>query len=155
VLKTENLNMHVYIIILFEKKRIRQVTESKAQEYINEMVSSRGYVLKYHSIMAQNDFETLQAANGMIRAAYLKERSLSRKTKELIFIATLVVLKAPDAQIKGHINVALDVGASPEEILEAIEITLPEAGVVAFQSGVEVWAEAVDADRLEPTIEPQ
>jgi len=42
---------------------------------------------------------------------------------------------------------------SATEILEALEITLPEAGVVAFQAGFEVWCEAVGAEPLEPSAE--
>jgi 4-carboxymuconolactone decarboxylase len=48
--------------------------------------------------------------------------------------------------------VALAEGASAQEVLEAIEITLPEAGIVAFQDGFEAWREVVDADGLEPTV---
>jgi 4-carboxymuconolactone decarboxylase len=39
------------------------------------------------------------------------------------------------------------------EILEAIEIALPEAGVVAFQHGFDAWAEVVGADGIEPRVE--
>lgn len=37
------------------------------------------------------------------------------------------------------------------EILEAIEIALPEAGVVAFQHGFEAWCAATDATGIEPS----
>lgn len=47
---------------------------------------------------------------------------------------------------------ALDLGLTPEEILEAIEIALPEAGVVAFQTGFEAWCEVVGADGIESTV---
>lgn len=124
----------------------------KAQDYINSIVEKRGYVLKYHKILAKNDFEVMEAANTVVNAAYLKQRTLSKKTKELIFVASLVVSRAPKPQIQSHIQVGLDLGLSPQELLEAIEIALPEAGIVAFQVGVEAWAEVVDAELLEPTI---
>ena len=41
------------------------------QEYIDDMVSKRGYVLDYHKVMAKQDFPVLQAANGFVSAAYL------------------------------------------------------------------------------------
>ena len=47
---------------------------------------------------------------------------------------------------------ALDLGVTASEILEAIEIALPQAGIVAFQAGVEAWREVVDAELLEPTV---
>lgn len=125
---------------------------SDAQEYIDTMAQERGYVLDYHKVMAAADFEVLQAANSMVSAAYLKERSLDRRTKELLFVLSLTVLKAPLPQICSHIRVALDLGVTPQEILEAIEIALPEAGIVAFQHGIEAWQSVVNIDPLEPTV---
>lgn len=126
---------------------------SEAQQYIDDMIAKRGYVLDYHKIMAQNDFTVLQAANRLVNAAYLEDRLLDRKVKELICIVSLIVARAPKGHIQSHIRVGLDYGLSPQEILEAIEISLPEAGIVAFQSGVEAWAEVVDAERLEPRVQ--
>ncbi|EPR76227.1 4-carboxymuconolactone decarboxylase [Leifsonia rubra CMS 76R] len=116
------------------------------------MVRERGYVLDYHKIMAKHDFPVLMAANDLVGAAYLKQRTLPRRTKELIFIVSLTVMRASKAHIQSHIRVALDLGVTPQEILEAIEISMPEAGVVAFQVGFEAWAEVVGAEGLEPTV---
>lgn len=128
-------------------------TQEEKQAYIDEMVRKRGYVLDYHKVMAAHDFEVLQAANGLVSAAYLEERRLDRKTKELIFIATLTAMRASKGHIQSHIRVALDLGLSKEEILEAIEITLPEAGVVPFQDGFAAWHEVTGAEGLEPSVE--
>ena len=127
-------------------------TEAQAQAYIDEMARQRGYVLDYHKVMARQDFDVLRAANGLIDAVYLKERRLDRRTKELLFIATLTVMRAGKGHIQSHIRVALDLGVTAEEILEAIEIALPEAGVVAFQAGFDAWREVVGAAGLEPTV---
>lgn len=123
------------------------------QEYIDDMAHKRGYVLDYHKVMAKQDFEVLQAANGLVSAAYLDQRTLDRKTKELIFIVSLTVMRASKGHIQSHIRVALDLGVTPTEILEAIEISLPEAGIVAFQAGFEAWREVVQADGLEPSVQ--
>ncbi len=125
---------------------------SEVQEYIDDMARTRGYVLDYHKVMAKYDFEVLQAANNLVNKAYLEPRLLDRKTKELIFIVSLTVMRASKGHIQSHIRVALDIGLTPEEILEAIEIALPEAGVVAFQAGFEAWRECVGATGLEPRV---
>jgi 4-carboxymuconolactone decarboxylase len=122
-----------------------------AQTYIDDMVARRGYVLDYHRVMAAADFPVLQAANQLVDAAYLTQRTLDRKTKELLFILSLTVMRAPLPQLRSHIQVGLDLGLTPQEILEAIEISLPEAGVVAFQHGVEAWQDVVQTVPLEPT----
>jgi 4-carboxymuconolactone decarboxylase len=128
-------------------------TQEEKQAYVDQMAEKRGYVLDYHKVMAEQDFEVLQAANGLIEAAYLKERRLDRKTKELLFIVSLTVMRASKKHIQSHIRVALDLGLSKEEVLEAIEITLPEAGVVVFQEGFEAWREVTGAEGIEPTVE--
>lgn len=126
-------------------------TRAEAQAYLDDMVARRGYVLDYHKAMAANDFPVLKAANQLVSAAYLSERTLSRATKELLFILSLTVMRSDPAHIASHIRVALEVGVTPQEILEALEIALPEAGVVAFQHGFDVWREVVGAQVLEPT----
>ncbi|SFE33906.1 carboxymuconolactone decarboxylase family protein [Blastococcus tunisiensis] len=126
--------------------------ENEKQQYIDDMARKRGYVLDYHKVMARHDYDVLLAANGLVNAAYLAPRLLDRKTKELIFIVSLTVMRASKGHIQSHIRVALELGLSPQEILEAIEISLPEAGIVAFQGGLEAWREVIGAEGLEPTV---
>jgi len=125
-------------------------TLEDAQRYLDDMVARRGYVLDYHRVMAANDFPVLKAADELVSAAYLTQRRLSRSTKELLFILSLTVLRSDKSHIQSHIRVALELGVTPEEILEALEIALPEAGVVAFQHGFDAWREVVNAPALEP-----
>ena len=128
-------------------------TQEEKQAYVDDMARKRGYVLKFHKVMAKQDFDALQATNNLVEAAYLKERRLDRKTKELIFIVSLTVMRASKGHIASHIRVALDLGLSKEEILEAMEIAIPEAGIVAFQTGFEAWHEVTGVDGIEPTVE--
>ena len=128
------------------------MTTTDPQAYIDDMARKRGYVLDYHKRLVAADYEFARAANDIVDAAYLKPRRLDRKTKELIFIVSLTVMRASKGHIQSHIRVALDLGLTPTEILEAIEIALPEAGIVAFQTGFEAWREVVGADGIEPTV---
>jgi 4-carboxymuconolactone decarboxylase len=124
---------------------------SPQQTYIDEMARKRGYVLPYHKYMVNADYDVLMAVNNLVESVYLSERRLDRRTKELLFILSLTVLRAGKEHIQSHIRVALELGVTPTEILEAIEIALPEAGVVVFQEGLEAWCEAVGAVPLEPS----
>lgn len=132
-----------------------EVPPEAAQEYIDAMARDRGYVLDYHKVMARYDFDVLRATNGLVNAAYLTPRTLDRRTKELLFILSLTVMRADKGHIQSHIRVALGLGVTPQEILEAIEIALPEAGIVAFQAGLEAWRETVGATGIEPTAAAQ
>jgi 4-carboxymuconolactone decarboxylase len=122
------------------------------QLYIDEMARKRGYILDYHKYMANADYDVLVAANNLVDSVYLQERLLDRRTKELLFIVSLTIMRAGKEHIQSHIRVGLDLGLTPGEILEALEITLPEAGVVIFQEGLEAWREAVSAIPLEPSV---
>lgn len=125
-----------------------------AQRYVDDIVRRRGYVLDYHKVMAAADLEVLRAADGLVQAAYLAPRTLDRVTKELLFVASLTVLRGEPAHIASHMRVALSLGVTPQQLLEAIEIALPEAGVVAFQHGFGVWRDVVGAVGIEPSDGP-
>lgn len=129
-------------------------TADEKQVYINRMVEIRGYSQDYHKILVENAYDTTLAMDALVSQLYIKDRNLDKRTKELIIIAALVLVKAERRQIIDHIEVALALGISKEVILEAIELTIPGGGFVAFQRGVYAWAEAVDAPRIEPTVEP-
>ena len=128
-------------------------TQDEKQAFIDDMARRRGYVLGYHKGMAAADFDVLKAADALVGAVYTTQRHLDRKTKELVFCATLTVMRAGKGQLQSHIRAALQHGASPEEVLEAIEIALPEAGVVAFQAGFEAWREVVGVEGIEPSVQ--
>jgi 4-carboxymuconolactone decarboxylase len=135
-------------------RNIRTATETGAQRYLDEMVARRGYVLDYHKVMAAYDYPVLRAADDLVSAAYLAQRRLDPGTKELLFILSLTVLRSEKEHIQSHIRVALQLGLTPQDVLEAIEIALPEAGVVAFQHGFDAWRETVGATGLEPSRIP-
>lgn len=114
------------------------------ERYLAAMRERRGYVLDYHATLVEHDLPLMKVVDEVVDAAYLSQRRLSAREKELIFIVSLTVLQAPKAHIESHINKALNIGVDPRDILEAIEISLPEAGVVAFQQGVEAWQSVMD-----------
>ncbi len=126
-------------------------TQEEKQAYIDDMAQRRGYVLSYHKGMAEADFDVLKAADQLVGAVYTRPRLLDRKTKELLFCATLTAMRAGKGHLQSHIRAAMQHGASAEEVLEALEIVLPEAGVVAFQAGFEAWREVVGVAGIEPT----
>jgi 4-carboxymuconolactone decarboxylase len=67
------------------------------------------------------------------QADRVDRRLLDRRTKELL---SLTVPRAPRAQIRAHVMVALEICVTPPEILEALEIALPEAGDCRFSARV-------------------
>lgn len=127
-------------------------TEEEKRAYLDEMVRQRGYVLDYHKGMVAADFDVLSGFNALLETVYLQPRTLDRKTKELIFCASLTAIRAGKRHIMSHVRAAIDAGATPQEVLEALELTLPEAGIVAFQAGFEAWREVVGLVGMEPSV---
>jgi 4-carboxymuconolactone decarboxylase len=128
-----------------------------AQEYIDNIARTMGtwprpaYVPDFHKIMAGADFEVLQAQNALGQATYGNKRSLDARTKELLFIAMFTVLRCGREQLNSHVQMALDLGITPTEVLETMELALPVAGIVAFLAGFEAWREVTNAQGIEPS----
>jgi len=60
---------------------------------------------------------------------------LSDKTKELVIIANLAAMGNAQSQLKAHINAALNVGVSQEEIAEVMILTSAYSGFPAAING--------------------
>jgi 4-carboxymuconolactone decarboxylase len=106
-----------------------------------EIEAKRGYVHDYHRILAAADPDFLRAYEGFLSAAYTDERSLGRLQKELVFIGVLTGLGADKGHIAAHMRVATELGMSPREVLEALELCLPPSGVPKFMNAFEAWKE--------------
>jgi 4-carboxymuconolactone decarboxylase len=128
-------------------------TRQEKVDYINHQVSTRGYAQEYQKICVEHDYDMIVKANDLTQEILMKDRTLDRKTKELVFIAGLTLLRAPQWQIKQHIEVAVALGATKEMILEVIELTILGGGFVVFQHGLFAWTEVFGATGVEPTVE--
>ena len=80
---------------------------------IPSIARNRGYTLEMHGIMAAADPAWVEKYNAFIEATYTGERTLDRKTKELLQVAVEAALRADVDQIAAHIRVALRRGGYP------------------------------------------
>jgi 4-carboxymuconolactone decarboxylase len=133
------------------------MTADEAQEYIDNIARTMGtwprpaYVPDFHKIMAKADFDVLKAQNALGQATYGNQRSLDARTKELLFIAMFTVMRCGREQLNSHVQMALDLGITPTEVLETMELALPVGGIVAFLAGFEAWREVTKAEGIEPS----
>ena len=111
-----------------------------AQSFLNQASQSRGYTLEMHRIMAEQDLEWAKKYGEFIEATYTGQRLLDRKTKEWLQIVVEAALRADVEQIQAHVRVALQEGASPREILEALQAVIAPMGALAFRRGLQAWA---------------
>lgn len=110
------------------------------QEFLEAQSRNRGYTLEMHRIMAEVDLEWARKYGDFIEATYTGQRTLDRKTKELLQIVVEAALKADVEQIQAHVRVALQEGATPTEILEALQAVIAPMGALAFRRGLQAWA---------------
>ena len=125
------------------------MTMQEKREYLEEMGRKRGYVLEMHRIMASVDFDWVKKYDPFLEATYTSQRLLDRKTKELLQIVVEAALRADMEQIQAHVEVALKEGATPGEILEALQTVVMPMGMLAFRRGLQAWAAAVKPEIVE------
>jgi 4-carboxymuconolactone decarboxylase len=125
------------------------VAHEEARAFLEETHRKRGYTLEMHRIMAAEDLEWLKKYAAFIDATYTGQRLLDRKTKELLQIAVETALRADVEQIRAHVRLALNEGATPREILEALEAVVMPMGALAFRRGLQAWAAETGAGSIE------
>ena len=116
------------------------MTTEEIQAFLDKTSRDRGYTLEMHRIMAEADLEWVKKYNEFIEATYTGQRLLDRKTKELLQIVVEAALRADVEQIQAHVRVALREGATPREILEALQAVIAPMGALAFRRGLQAWA---------------
>jgi len=116
------------------------LTDDDVRTFLEEMHRKRGYTLEMHRVMASADLEWLKKYTAFLEATYTNQRLLDRKTKELLQIVVETALRADVEQIRAHIRVALNEGATAREILEALQAVIAPMGALAFRRGIQAWA---------------
>lgn len=110
-----------------------------SDDLLDSVSSSRGYSLPLHEVLAAHDPDVLEGYEQMMRSLYLSDRQLDRKTKEFVYVAVLVALGAAEEHIHAHMEKAVREGATKEEVLEAVELIVPAAGVARANVGFDIW----------------
>ena len=119
------------------------MTTEEKQAYLDGIRRDRGYILEYHKILTEMDLEWVKTYDEFIRATYTSQRILDRKTKELLQIVVEAALRADVDHIQVHVKVALENGATPQEILEALQSVIGPMGFLAFRRGLQAWVAEV------------
>jgi len=126
-------------------------TPEEKRAFLDSVVRSRGYAHRYHRLLAEHDLDVLKATHEAPTAFYARERILSKGEKELLLVVIFTCARAAPYIIQAHIRKALAFGVKPRDILEALEMTLLDAGKAAFENGLLAWeAVATQTDQEKP-----
>ena len=90
-----------------------------------------------YDIIANLDPEYFEKLKGLyVDGTFGREGALARKTKELIMIGICCALLRPRG-IRVHSERALTLGATPKEVLEAMQVAAIPGGMPGLWAGVE------------------
>jgi 4-carboxymuconolactone decarboxylase len=130
-------------------------TDEERQAYINKYMESikdnppTPDAVKLHKLLAKYDLD-VEIGFGDYRTN-IQSGPLDAKTMELIYVIGYTIRGYSPKNIGWHMRQAVAAGATPEEILNALELLLLIDGVVPFMRAVEVWAEVTGVEGIEPT----
>ncbi|MFQ5851853.1 MAG: carboxymuconolactone decarboxylase family protein [Candidatus Binatia bacterium] len=98
---------------------------------------SLGAENKAYESISRLDPEYSEYVKGIyVDATFGREGALPRKTKELIMVGITCALNRPRG-VKLHAQRALNLGATPREVLEAMEVAAIPGGMPGLWLGVE------------------
>jgi 4-carboxymuconolactone decarboxylase len=98
-----------------------------------------------YEVIAKLDPEYFEKLKGLyVDATFGREGVLPRKTKELIMVGITCALRAQRG-VRIHSERALTLGASPREVLEAMEVAAIPGGMPGLWLGVETLQEILKA----------
>lgn len=104
-----------------------------------------------YEIVGRLDPEYFEKLKGIyVDATFGRDRALSRLTKELIMVGIACALRVKRG-IRIHAERALTLGATPREVLEAMEVAVIPGGMPGLWLGAETLQEILVAKGLEFT----
>jgi 4-carboxymuconolactone decarboxylase len=103
--------------------------------------ASLGAENKAYDIIAKLDPEYFEKLKGIyVDGTFGRDGALPRKIKELIMVGITCALNRPRG-VKLHSERALTLGATPREVLEAVEVAAIPGGMPGLWLGVETLQE--------------
>jgi alkylhydroperoxidase/carboxymuconolactone decarboxylase family protein YurZ len=109
--------------------------EKKIQNLKEALKKERGYVLPQWEFMAEKDVDFMEAYNNLYNRALTDGKALPAKTRELIAIA-LLAYRGFVEETYTHAKRALKLGATKEELMEAVETSIIPGGAPTFSVGL-------------------
>ncbi len=112
---------------------------------------SMGVVNQAYETVARLDPEYANHLKGIyVDATFGRQGSLPRKTKELIMVGITCALNRPRG-VRLHSERALKLGATPREVLEAVEVAAIPGGMPGLWLGAETLQAILEEQGLDFT----
>ena len=96
--------------------------DSKA--LLEKIKASRGYVLPMHELLAEYHPEYLDSYDAWFNSVMREDSPLTRKVREFVMIAVCLSINSAENVVLGHMRRAMEHGATTEELLAVVELTV-------------------------------
>ncbi len=115
-----------------EKENVVEKTKKTAALYFKDVTGEKPY-----DLWRAFDKDLARALSLFITGQMYAREKIPHQTRQLITVAALTVLSRPE-ELRLHIQAALNVGCTPEEIAETIFQTMIYGGVPAANTALKV-----------------
>ncbi|HSR10457.1 MAG TPA: carboxymuconolactone decarboxylase family protein [Thermodesulfobacteriota bacterium] len=121
-------------------------SEKKKKELLEKMEKERGYMLGPWKYLAERDVDFMEAYNNLYNRGLTDGQALPAKVREFIAIALLAYRGQEDA-VYLHGKRALKLGATKQELLEAIETAMIPGGGPTLATGLRALARIEEEEK--------
>lgn len=121
--------------------------KKKGEALIEKMKKDRGYIYPEWEFAARNDPDFMEAYNNIYRVALTDGQALPAKVREFIAIG-LLSFRRDVGGVKAHIKRAMRLGATKQEILEAIETAIIPGGAPTLFVGLNAMISVFEEQKL-------
>ena len=109
---------------------------TRAEQLIARMQAARGYIYPEWELAARTDPDFTEAYNRLYELALGEGPHVSAKVREFVAIALLAFRGADRDGLVAHMQRAICLGATEEELFEVLEATLVPGGAPTFHRGL-------------------
>ena len=113
----------------------------RAEALIARMKQTRGYIYPEWEFAAREDPEFVEAYNRIYELGLGEGRHVSAKVREFVAIALLAYRGSEKSALLAHMQRAMRLGASREELFEVLESCMVPGGAPTFHRGLSALLE--------------
>jgi alkylhydroperoxidase/carboxymuconolactone decarboxylase family protein YurZ len=115
--------------------------DQRAEALIARMKEARGYIYPEWEFAARQDPDFVETYNRLYEQGLGEGRHASAKVREFVAIALLAFRGGEKAGLVAHMQRAMRLGATREEIFEILETCLVPGGAPTFHRGLSALME--------------
>ena len=119
--------------------------KKRGEALIEKMKKDRGYIYPEWEFAARRDPDFMEAYNNIYRVALGDGQALPAKVREFIAIG-LLSFRRDVGGVKSHIKRAMRLGATKQEILEAIETAIIPGGAPTLFVGLNAMISVLEEE---------